>query len=371
MGSTMAGTGRIKKKYSRKRRNAVLVIGWTIGCVIPAVILLMAVGIFLLREIGEKNLRKNAINNSPQLSAIQMSEPVSKEEKQEDWQEGWVKYDGKIYAYNQDILTFLIMGIDKDTQAVEVEEGMNGGQADALFLVALNPHTSKVEILGINRNTMTDIDVYDETGDLVKTVKGQISTQHGFGDGVEKSCEYQVEAVSKFLYSLPVHGYAAINMSAIAGLNDAVGGVDVTVLEDLTKADGLLQKDSYVHLEGQSAFWYVKYRDVSVFGSADMRFERQKQYLTEFIKKAKVSVKQDLSTVIKLYQAAAPMMTTDITADEAVYLASQALDYQISKDSFHMLEGETVMGERFEEFYPDEKALYELLLEVFYEEVER
>jgi len=35
-----------------------------------------------------------------------------------------------------------------------------------------------------------------------------------------------------------------------------------------------------------------------------------------------------------------------------------------------MLEGETVMGEQFEEFYPNENALYEMILEVFYEPVE-
>lgn len=36
----------------------------------------------------------------------------------------------------------------------------------------------------------------------------------------------------------------------------------------------------------------------------------------------------------------------------------------------HCVEGETVMGEEFEEFYPDEDALYELILDVFYERVE-
>ncbi len=35
-----------------------------------------------------------------------------------------------------------------------------------------------------------------------------------------------------------------------------------------------------------------------------------------------------------------------------------------------MLKGETVQGEEFEEFYVDETALYELILETFYEEVE-
>ena len=33
------------------------------------------------------------------------------------------------------------------------------------------------------------------------------------------------------------------------------------------------------------------------------------------------------------------------------------------------MKGEVQMGEIFEEFYPDETALYELILRVFYEEV--
>lgn len=65
------------------------------------------------------------------------------------------------------------------------------------------------------------------------------------------------------------------------------------------------------------------------------------------------------------------MMVTDITLDEVAYLAPAALDYQFGGEgSFYMLEGETVMGEEFEEFYPDEDALYEMILEIFYEPVE-
>ena len=32
---------------------------------------------------------------------------------------------------------------------------------------------------------------------------------------------------------------------------------------------------------------------------------------------------------------------------------------------------ETVMGDEFEEFYPDEDALYEMILDIFYEPVEQ
>ena len=46
------------------------------------------------------------------------------------------------------------------------------------------------------------------------------------------------------------------------------------------------------------------------------------------------------------------------------------LEYQFSEESFYSMEGKTVKGNKFEEFYPDEEALREMVLEIFYEEVE-
>lgn len=324
----------------------------------------------ILRVVGKNKLVGRAESAGPDLSIME-EEPVPLTEEEETrWQEGWVKYDGKIYAYNEDILTFLIMGIDKNSDVKEVAEGTNGGQADALFLAVMNPHDKTIRVIGINRNTMTDIDLYNEEGTYINTVEAQIAVQHGFGNGVEESCEYQKKAVQRLFYNLPIHGYAAVNMSAIPTINDSVGGVDVTVLEDLTRIDNTLVKDTNVHLMGQSAFWYVKYRDTNKFASADGRLARQKQYLNAFIREAKKTVKSDITTAFDLYRAVTPQMVTDITIDEVAYLAPIVTDYRFDNDSFYMLEGETVEGERFEEFYADEDALYELIIEVFYEEVE-
>lgn len=357
---------RLEKK-KRKRRLRILAICASIPL---AVLLLAGVSLLLVGAIGRSRL-KQVSAEQPELVASASAETLTEEET-EIWQEGWVKYQGQAYAYNEDILTFLFMGIDKKDGTVrEVADGTNGGQADALFLLVLNPHNRKASVIGINRNTMTEIDIYNEEGAYVNTVLAQIAVQHGFGNGVEKSCEYQKEAVSRLFYRLPIHGYAAVNMSAIPELNDIVGGVDVTVLEDMTSEVSAFAEGAVVHLEGQDALTYVRYRDRNAFGSADQRLARQKQYLTEFIGAAKIAAKEDIATVVRLYQTAAPMMTTDITLDEAVYLASQALDYRLESEDFHMLAGENVMGERFEEYYIDEVALYELILEIFYEPVEQ
>ena len=207
-----------------------------------------------VRAFGKSSLKKVEATR-PILEQIQV-EPIPEEEKNE-WEEGWISHNGKIYEYNEDIMTFLIMGIDKQEEVVEVEEGTDGGQADALFLAVMNPHTKTVQVIGINRNTMTDIDIYNETGAYVTTVEAQIAVQHGFGNGVEKSCEYQQKAVSKLFYNLPIHGYAAINMSAIPTINDAVGGVPVTVTDDFSAIDPSITMGELT-LRGEQAATYVR-----------------------------------------------------------------------------------------------------------------
>lgn len=319
--------------------------------------------------MGKNHLYQKGSAQQPVLQDAPGAETLTTEESGQ-WQDGWVKYKDAVYAYNEEILTFLVMGIDKLSDAEEVAEGTDGGQADALFLAVLNPHNKRMKVIGINRNTMTDIDTYDENGDYVSTVRSQIAIQHGFGNGLEESCEYQKKAVENLFYQLPIHGYAAVNMSAIAKINDAVGGVEVTVPADLDGFTEEFTEGKQLHLLGENAFWFVKYRDTDVFGSADLRLERQKQYLDGFIGAAKQAVHKDVSAVIDLYQAVRPQMVTDISLDEAVYLAPVLAEYAFEQEDFHLLPGETVMGDKFEEFYPDEDAMFEMILDIFYEKVQ-
>ncbi len=318
--------------------------------------------------MGKNHLYNRTAAGQPALQSAE--EEILTKEEEEKWQEGWVKYQGEVYAYNEEILTFLIMGIDKQSDVEEVAEGTDGGQADALFLLVLNPKDKSIKVVGINRNTMTDIDTYDKNGEYVSTVKAQLAIQHGFGNGMEESCEYQRKAVENLFYQLPVHGYAAINMSAVATINDAVGGVDVTVPADLDGINEDFVEGSRMHLMGENAFWYVKYRDTDVFGSADMRLERQKMYLSGFIEAAKQAAHKDISVAIDLYQAVKPWMVTDVSLDEAAYLAPVLADYEFNGENFYLLQGETVMGEQYEEFYLDEDAVFGLILEIFYEKVQ-
>ncbi len=346
-------------------KGRIFLIAWAS---VMTVITLALIAFEVVRFLGKSNLDSKSATSTPQLAQEETYVPV---QNSTVWQSDWVRYNGEVYDYNEDITTFLVMGIDKlDEKVKEVAEGTDGGQADALFLLVLNPHDQSIKIIGINRNSMTDVDIYDEYGRYQNTVVAQIATQHGFGNGVEKSCEYQVKAVSNMFYQLPIHGYAAINMSAIPIINDQIGGVDVVVMEDMTNIDRTLVKGEKVHLMGESAYNYVRSRDMSVFGSSDARLERQRQYLNGFIQAARRESMSNPNAAVDLFLAISDMMVTDITADEISYLAPLITSYKFDSSDLRMIEGTNQKNGEFEEFIVDEDALYQTILDVFYEKID-
>ena len=287
------------------------------------------------------------------------------------YQEGDVNYNGQMYRYNKDMLTILILGIDSNDPVPEVNENTNylkGGQSDAIFLFTMNPHDKTISVVAVNRNTMTDIDMYDKDNNYVKTVKAQLCVQHGYGDGNELSCERAEKTVSELLYNLPIHGYVSMRLGAIWRLNEAVGGVEVTLPFDVPEINQ--SAGATVRLYGQDAFYFLKYRSLDKFNSASERLEKDKIYLKAFMKQVFESTKSDISYPVKPYQIASSYIVTDISVDEMSYLASELLGYDIEGVKMYSIPGETVMGEKFEEFYVNEVQLKEMLLDVFYEKVD-
>ena len=366
---------RSRSGRKRKRKNRIyLCMAVLLGLVF--FLGLGAVGTWLVMDyLGRRSLsvRQEAV-------PMQMQEAAPDGgQGEETLSSGELRYQGKTYVYNQELLTFLVLGIDK-TGAVEGSDDLyQGGQADALFLALLNPRKEEITVIGVNRDTMTEIAVYDPNGLYAGQETAQIALAHAYGEGLEQSCENTVDAVSRLFYGLPIHGYCAMNMEVVNILNDAVGGVDVTIPASAAGADMEIDGERYktgwaegqqVHLMGNDAYTFIRYRDTEQAESADARLERQKTYLQAFIAKAKEAVLADLTLPLTLYQAVAPYMVTDITAQEAVYLAGQAVNYSFSPENLYTMQGEVRMGETFEEFYPDETALYELILQVFYEEKE-
>lgn len=285
--------------------------------------------------------------------------------------EGQIRRGDRVYEYIDGILTFLVLGIDIDGPVERNKDLVSGGQSDAIFLVVMNPDTKKISLIGVNRDTMVEIVMVGlGTGGGNLTTTAEISVQHGFGDGLNQSCELTRDAVSKLFYNLPIHGYISFNMGGMAALNDAVGSVRLTVLEDMTEINPAWYLGADVTLTGKDAYEYVHYRNVNVFESARNRLARQKQYLSVFAGTALAEIKKDITLPVSLYQAFKPYTVTDLELDEISWLASQLTGYKFDDSAIYTMEGTTVQGARFEEFYPDQEALQELILKIFYREID-
>lgn len=293
-----------------------------VGIVIVGTIAFLAVEISGRNRLYGKHKGKGPnLTNSQLVEVLTEDTDTDGQETAVAWQEGDIRYDGKIYRYNEDILTFLLLGVDKMEEVKIAEDGVEGGQSDAIFLAVLNPHSKEVSVIAINRDTMAEIEVYSKQGTYIGTSTAQITLQHGYGDGAALSCERSVNAVSKLFYDLPIHGYCAINMGAIPLLNDAVGGVEVTALEDVIKTN--IKEGDTILLKGMDAYSYLHNGDTNSFNSAGRRLDRQKQYITKYIATAKQQFKEDITLPVKLYSTLSKYMVTDVTVDEVSYLATR------------------------------------------------
>lgn len=285
----------------------------------------------------------------------------------EKWQEGNVLYKGKAYRYNPNVRAYLFMGVDNSGEIDEVDYTITGGQSDAMFLMVMDGSKKKASIIGINRNTMTDVDLYYADLTYAYTEQQQICLQYGYGDGATFSCQLAEETVSQLFYDIPISGYLALNMDGMGRLNDALGGVTVEVLDDIEMGDVSLKKGETVTLSGEEAYAYNRYRDCNVFASADGRLRRQQQYLVNMLSRLANLGKGDIS-IVDVQDAISDYMVSSIDMQQ---LAEDAAEYQFDSSQMYSVPGETVMGEKYEEFYVDEAAFYEMILSIFYEEVKQ
>lgn len=272
-------------------------------------------------------------------------------------------YQGKEYEYNKNLTNILFMGIDKDSEVSVSNMTGTSGQADCLMVISLDKSSETARILQISRDTMTDVDLFDESGRYYTTVQAQIATQYAYGNGVKSSCFATKKTVSELLYDLPIDGYLSLNLTAISVLNDALGGVTLTVPEDYTDIDPAFVKGSTITLTGEQAEKYVRKRDVTVFGSNNGRMQRQIQYIPALIQKIREQAGSGGDYYKLVEPVLEPYMATDLSADQFNRLGR----YTYQEDQTEYLEGEMKEGEH-DEFYPDEEKLQELLIKMFYTE---
>lgn len=274
-----------------------------------------------------------------------------------------IERNGVKYFPRQDITVMLIMGIDEVGPVKDSGSYNNTGEADMIALAVFDETNEQMDILYINRDTMVDMPVLGIGGKPAGTANRQIAVSHTYGSGLEDSCENTKKTVSDLLYGLPINYYVAMNMDAIPILNDAVGGVTVTVVDDFSDVNPNILMGQTT-LMGQDALDYVQERREVGDQKNTSRMERQKEYMKNFLSAFKSKTSASDMFVLNTYEQVSDYIVTDLVAKSMSSIWNKYADYQL--DEVVTLQGENTLENGHYAFILDEAALDALILKMFY-----
>ncbi|MGN1020624.1 MAG: LCP family protein [Aristaeellaceae bacterium] len=281
---------------------------------------------------------------------------------------GSVEYDGTTYRPKKRLTTILLLGIDQWEDEARTGTFRSGSQADFQLLVVFDENARTVSEIHINRDLMAEVTVLSLLGEEIGTRTAQLCTAYGYGDGEAQSCQLAVACVSRRFMNIPIDHYCAMKLDGIQALNDALGGVEVTLEEDFTAYDPAMTPGATLRLTGMQAEYFLRYRYNVGDGSNAARLGRQYRYMESAKDILQARLEESTSSIEAILDAVEPYIITDMSRGRLVNLANLARRYTVQPVT--ELEGDNIVGDSgLYEFYPDEDQLTRLLLEIFYDPI--
>jgi len=260
-----------------------------------------------------------------------------------------INYDGFTYILKDNIETTLIVGIDKYQDEIKLNSYNNNQQADTLILLAVDKDTKKINLIQLNRDTMTYVKELGVTGETVGKVYEQLALSHTYGTGGKDSMNNTVDAVSELLLDTPINHYACFSMDVVVELTDMLGGV---VMND-------------IEMDGKEALEFVRNRSNYEGDSNIDRMARQRDFLKILNEKYKEKVQKDQDFTVEATSKLSQYILTDLTLNQISSLADIVKEYDMSE--IKTIDGEAKLGTEFMEFYIDKDDLTKKVIEIFYE----
>ena len=278
-----------------------------------------------------------------------------------------ILYKGEKYELNDDVVSFLFIGVDKGDVRNSLGAGING-QADTLLVVAINTKNKDVTIIPISRETLVDVDMYNIGGGYVGVEKKQICLAYAYGKNTEESSKNVLTSVSRVLYGINISSYIAMDLSALEKISNKVGYIEVYVNENYYDPDfnTYYKAGKTIKVKGKSAVNYIHWRTDDVDAN-NYRMERQKSFMTAFMNKAGNEISKNFSKVITYYNMMSPYVSTNISLSQTTYLASSCLKINLGDSlNYKSIPGKTFERAGYSAFEPDEDELTGIIIETFY-----
>lgn len=326
---------------------------------IAVVVLVIFAVYFIVRQI-DYNSSKNEVASETG------TEQVWKEFEQKDVT---IKINKKKYTLDHPVKTYLFLGTDKSGNEEATDDEYQGSMADALMLVVIDEQEKSYGILQLNRDTITEVPMLLADGTANASAKMQLCTAHWYGKDKTASCENTVNTVSKMLGGVPIDGYYALQMEAMSLLNHEVGGVTVTLEDDMTSLDPEMKKGTTLTLTDHQAELLIQTRYAMDDDRNTERMRRQQIFMKAFMNKMKEKNAEDVNATIELYDRLRPYATENINMNELTTILQNVQGY--SDKGIIIIDGESRIGEKLHdgekhwEFYMDKDSLESAMKELY------
>ena len=331
-----------------KKNKKIIVI---VISIILAIILLLLSAFWIITAIGKHQFHKDDTNISADLVEIE--------------DESTITYNGKKYILNKNIVSVLVMGIDRDNVNQNLGNG-NNGQADVIFVATIDTKTKKACIIPISRETMVDVNLYTGDGKYAGTQKEQLCLAYAYGNTAEESSKNVMTSVKRLLCGINISSYVTIEMDGVSKLNDMVGGVQVTCLEDIVNKKVQFYKGNKITLNGTNAMTYIQSRGEDLEANS-RRMQRQKQFLSALMNKTGNAVLSNFSNLAKYYNTLSPYFSTNVSFAQITYLAQNCLTMNFGDAlDYKTIDGTLTQGEEWIEFTANEESVLQAVIDVFY-----
>lgn len=278
----------------------------------------------------------------------------------------YVTYKGERYYYNDNLVTLMLIGIDQSE--AEGREGL-GARSDTMVVCAVDVVENTIKMIVCPRDSKALIRHIDTDGNVYKEDYNKLNSSFPYGGGNQdrnKGAENVVYCVKRLLscdgkYDIPLEKYGGINMDGVGPLNDAVGGVTVTLKESVT---GVGKEGETVKLTGDQAFTFCIQRKIEGMDGSDIsRGQRQMQFLMGLAKAIK---DMQVTQIPSIYSSMTKYVFTNLSTDEMVAYAKILKNINLDTMQQTQIAGTSGSVGGGSGWILDEEALEQTVIDTFY-----
>lgn len=282
-------------------------------------------------------------------------------------EQGILEIDGVRYRRKPETVTYLLIGEDATGVKAPGTTKIGSGQCDFLQLLVVDRQEKSYTRIPLDRDTICVVRDLTADGRDLGTSTVQLAFAHAKGDGMEMSCENTVLAVSTLFLGAAIDEYVCVNLDAIKIINHELGGVTVTIEDEMNRDD--MKVGDTITLTDDQAVAFVRGRKTVADGTNVNRMSRQNQYLTAVTPVLKEKISKDEAFAADLYKALQDYMVTTVSLGDISRLAKTYLDCE-DKGSVS-ISGETYVDRfGYNAFTPSQEDIKKIVTTLLYTPVD-